>query len=402
MGALSQAPSGLSQAATAFVSLTTRDGRLVYLSAAARPARPGLEQVLTSLLYELGRRDFAELHGDRIRLDLSRKLREIGFPVEELEITVSLRCPQCAASLQLSPETVVYVCPYCGWAGDVYGRVLKILAWPPAPRSAVERLAGRLGGTLVSAELRYVPVWVAGAEGAASYRATVTYVVTRQHGKQTVSERRRMSVSGTVSAKTIEPVIARLNAEIFGAEEITEWVRSAWALSKPKELSAEEAKPLAGFILAPEIGKEGAASIVVDTIEDNLAEKAKAEARARAPGSVEDVVLNEFNPKVNVEWIHLVFVPYWYFTYRRPEGLFAGAAVGPEASSRVAEAPLSNMRRAAALAGSWALSLATGAAVESFTSVGLGELAILIFFFGLAGVYFLVRTAYKPARRVRK
>ncbi|MEM2597259.1 MAG: hypothetical protein QXT50_01180, partial [Thermofilum sp.] len=76
--------------------------------------------------------------------------------------------------------------------------------------------------------------------------------------------------------------------------------------------------------------------------------------------------------------------------------------VGPEASSRVAEAPLSNMRRAAALAGSWALSLATGAAVESFTSVGLGELAILIFFFGLAGVYFLVRTAYKPARRVRK
>ncbi|MEM4411962.1 MAG: hypothetical protein QXO66_03855, partial [Thermofilum sp.] len=104
MGVLSQASSGLSQAATAFVALTTRDGRLVYLSAAARPARPGLEQALTSLLYELGRRDFAELHGDRIRLDLSRKLREIGFPVEELEITVSLRCPQCAASLQLSPE----------------------------------------------------------------------------------------------------------------------------------------------------------------------------------------------------------------------------------------------------------------------------------------------------------
>jgi len=49
------------QAAVANVSATTRDGRLVYLSATARPAQPGLEEALTSLLYKLAERSYPEL-----------------------------------------------------------------------------------------------------------------------------------------------------------------------------------------------------------------------------------------------------------------------------------------------------------------------------------------------------
>lgn len=398
---LNSAASVQGQAATAFVALTTQDGRLVYLSASAKPAQPGLEQALTSLLYDLGRRNFSELHGDRVRVDLLKKLEEAGFAVEELEIAVSYRCPQCGASIQLNPETVVYVCPYCGWTGDVRGKSLKILAWPPAPRSAVEKLAGRLGGVLVSAELKYIPVWVSGAEGVANYTATVTYVVSRRVGKQVVYEHRKKRVSGVVSVSSTEAVIARLNAEVFGAEEVSGWVKSTWTRSKPRELTANEAKPLANFVLAPEIGEEEAVEIVVDRVEDKLAEQAKVSARAGVPGRVEDVILNVFLPRVNVKWRNLVFVPYWHFTYRRPEGLFAGAAVGSEALSMVAEAPLSNARRAAALAGSWLLSIGAGAAVEALAKAGSGEFAVLVLAMSMLGVYSLTRTAYRPARKVR-
>lgn len=398
---LSTASSTQATTATAFAALTTRDGRLVYLTARAKPAQPGLEQALTSLLYELGRRSYSELYGDTVRVDLLERLKSMGFRVDELEVAVSLRCPQCAASIQLSPETVVYVCPYCGWSGDVYGRSIKVLTWPPAQRYAIEQLANRLGGVLLSAELKYIPVWVVEGEGEARYTATVTYVVTRRVGKQEYTERRRMRTSGSVSVRSTEYVIARLNAEVFGAEEISEWLSRSWYRSKPRELSAEEAKPLASYILAPEIAQEEAAEISIDRIEDKLAEKAKAEARARAPGRVEDVVLDTFHVNARVNSSTLVYVPYWYFTYRRREGLFAGAAVGTEASSRVAEAPLSNASRAALLAAAGLVSLASGVVVQALAEAESGGLVVLGFILGLGGAYFLTQAAYRPARRVR-
>ncbi|MEM5825589.1 MAG: hypothetical protein QXX58_04070, partial [Thermofilaceae archaeon] len=84
--------------ASAYVAATTGDGRLVYLSAKASPPQPGLEQALTSLLYELAKRKYSELLGDRVRVDALRALRAMGFKVDDVLIAVSYRCPQCGAS----------------------------------------------------------------------------------------------------------------------------------------------------------------------------------------------------------------------------------------------------------------------------------------------------------------
>ena len=391
------------QAAVANIAATTRDGRLVYLSAVARPAQPGLEEALTSLLYRLAERSYSELFGDRARFDAVRLLKEWGFQVEDLEITVSYRCPHCAASIQLNPEVVVYVCPYCGWAGDPFGRPVSILAWPPAPQEAVEQLARRLGGTLVTAQLLYIPLWVAEARAVADYTAVVTYTeAQRTPGGQVRYVTRRRRVSGTVTVRSTEAVVARLNAELFGAGRLEEWAARAWRARPPKELTAEEAKPIASSILAPELGESSAAELIKERLETIAAERARSDARTRSPrGAAIKVSLERFVPRVEVMRQALVFAPYWLFTYRTPSGLFSGVAIGPDASAIQAEAPMSNVERAAWLAGAWAVSLASGAFAQVFIEGGGNPLAPLaLALLGASVSLLLAGNAFKPAKVV--
>lgn len=391
------------QAAVANIAATTQDGRLVYLSAVAKPAQPGLEGALTSLLYRLAERSYSELLGDRARFDAVRLLKEWGFQVENLEIAVSYRCPHCAASIQLNPEVVVYVCPYCGWAGDPFGRPVSILAWPPAPQSAVERLARRLGGTLVTAQLLYVPLWVAEARAEADYTALVTYTeAQRTPGGQLRYVTRRKRVSGTVTVQSTEAVVARLNAELFGAGRLEEWAARAWRARPPRQLAAEEAKPIAPSILAPELSESSAAELIKERLETMAADRARSDARMHSPRGVAiEVSLERFVPRVEVLRQALVFTPYWLFTYRTPSGLFAGVAIGPDAAAFQAEAPMSNVERAAWLAGAWAASLTSGALAQVLAKGGDSPAAALaLALFGVSVSLFLAGNAFKPAKVV--
>lgn len=389
--------------AKAFVAETTGDGRLVYLSAVARPAQPGLEEALTGLLHELARRSYSELHGDRLRFDALRALRSMGFAVEDLEVAVSYRCPQCGASIRLSPETVVYVCPYCGWAGDVRGGRVEVRAWPPGHRGLIESLVRRLGGELASAELRYVPFWVFEAKVEAEYTANVVYTapVTRSYwDRQEVRYvRRRTVVSGRVSFEGVRAVPARLSAEVFGGEELRTWVEHKWMLEQPPALGAEEAKPIAPSMLAPELSAEAAAEVATDYFEDEAAGRAVSSAKRRAPGRVEEVVLERFSPSVTIRGRNLVFAPYWFFTYRRGPGLYSGAAVGSEATPLRVELPMSNVERAARLAGSWLASTAGGLMAELAFRWQVSPLLLLFAaVFSILYAAKLASSAFAPAK----
>jgi predicted RNA-binding Zn-ribbon protein involved in translation (DUF1610 family) len=392
--------------AKAFVAETTADGRLVYLSAAARPAQPGLEQALTELLHELARRSYSELHGDRVRFDALRALRGMGFAVEDVEIAVSYRCPQCGASIQLNPEAVVYVCPYCGWAGDVRGGRVAVRVWPAGHRGLVEELARKLGGEPVSVELLYVPFWVFEASVEAGYSATVVYRKprpVRAYGRSPYYEtryvRERVRVSGRVRFRAARAVPARLHAEVFGGEELRLWVERKWSFQQPPILEAEEAKPIAPSMLAPELSAEAAAEAAVDELEDAAADEARRDAGRRAPGYVEEVELERFSPSVSVERRELVFAPYWFFTYRKGLGLYSGAAVGSEATPLRVELPLSTAERAARLAGSWLAAAASGLAAELALRWQVEPLALLLAVgLGLLAAAKLVSSAFAPAK----
>ena len=383
------------EAAQAFVAEATADGRLVYLSAVARPAQPGLEQALTGLLHELARRSYSELHGDRVRFDALQALKSMGFAVEDVEIAVSYRCPQCGASIQLNPEAVVYVCPYCGWAGSVTGESVAIRAWPAGHRGLVEGLARRLGGALVSAELRYAPLWVAEASAAAEAVARVTC----RAGKAERTVRQSVRVGGRYT----RALLARLHAEVLGGSELERWAERAWRRAEPKALSPEEAKPIAPSTLAPEISAEAAAEAARDAIEDELAEAAKKEAERLAErggaGTAVRVELESFRASVEIERLELAFAPLWLFTYRRGLGLYSGAAVGPSCEPLAAEVRISNLERAARLAASWLAAVGGAGLVElALRESGRDPRALLAGFGGVALAVFVASTAFKPAK----
>lgn len=391
--------------ARAFVAETTADGRLVYLSAVARPVQPGLEHALTDLLHELARRSYSELHGDRVRFDAIRALKSMGFAVEDVEIAVSYRCPQCGASIQLSPEAVVYVCPYCGWAGDVRGGKIEVRVWQAGNRELVEGLVRRLGGEPVSIQLRYVPFWVFEASVEADYAATVVYRRARTVGgygrqpRETRYVRERMKVSGRVQFKAVRAVPARLHVEVFGGEELRLWVERKWSFQQPPALGAEETKPIAPSMLAPELSKKVATEVAVDTLEDEAADEARSAARRKAPGHVEEVRLERFSPSVMIERGELAFAPYWFFTYRKGSGLYSGAAVGSEITPLRIELPLSNAERAARLAGSWLAAAGSGLVVELALRWQVDPLVLLLAAgLGLLATAKLASSAFAPAK----
>ncbi|MCX8181246.1 MAG: hypothetical protein N3E41_07750 [Thermofilaceae archaeon] len=402
----------MSEEARAHVAVSTVDGRLVYLSASARPAMPGLEQVLTDLLYTLAQRSYVELHGGGVRVEVLRILRKQGFQVDDVNISVSYRCPQCNASIQLNPEVVVYVCPYCGWAGDVYGKPVKVRVWGAGHRATVERLIHQMGGTPVSVELRNVPFWVFEAGVEAYYSATVVYrerrmrpstIHPRSRGSPPVQEydvvTRQTNVSGRVAFRTSRAFLARLQAEVFGGESLRTWVERKWSFNPPKELEAGEAKPLAPSILAPELSEKSAVEALVDELEDEAAREVKRHASRKSPGEVVEVRLRSFSPRVTVEQSTLVFVPYWFFTYRKGGSLYSGACAGSEATLLKVELPISNAERVLRLAGSWLTAILTGLAAQLFFGAEADLAGLLIVVgLGLAGAFALVSSAFKPAK----
>lgn len=394
--------------ASAYVAVTTGDGRLVYFSAKARPPQPGLEQALTSLLYELAKRKYSELLGDRVRVDAVKALKAMGFNVEDVQFAVSYRCPSCAASIQLTPEIVVYVCPYCGWAGSVFGEEISLLAWPAGRREDLKTLVERSGCVLVSADLRYVPFWVFEAHVDAEYAALVTYqkkraVPTSAHPRarsyEVRVETRQARVSGRVDFDSVKALPARFAVEIYGGAQLRSWVQSMWHYDPPRKLGVEETRLFAPNILAPELSEETARVRAEDELEDDAAAMAKRSAAKQVEGSVVSVRLLKFKPRVGFRRASLVFAPYWIFTYARDGGLYTGSAVGPELSKLRLELPLSNVERAARLLGSLLAIVGAGLAAEVLYEVSSDMLFPLVAAgLGILAAVKLAASAYAPAK----
>jgi len=168
---------------------------------------------------------------------------------------------------------------------------------------------------------------------------------------------------------------------------------------QPRALGAEEAKPIAPSILAPELSREVAVEAAADALEDEVASAARSEAKRKAPGHVEEVKLERFAPTVSIKRGDLVFAPYWFFTYKRGSSLYSGAAVGSEATPLRVEVPISNVERVARLAGSWLAAAGSGLAFELALRWRAEPLVLLsVAGLGLLATLALARSAFAPAK----
>ncbi|HDJ97538.1 MAG TPA: TFIIB-type zinc ribbon-containing protein, partial [Thermofilum sp.] len=245
-------------AAQTIVSVSTRDSRIVYISATAYGTpQPNLTDTLTRIISDIGSRlDYWQLYGDKFRLQVLNELSKYGYKVENVEVAVSYRCPNCGAAIELNPEAIIYVCKYCGWSGDIFGKNLKIYAWPTLPRQSVEQLVKRFtgGAKIVEADLKYVPYWIFKASITVNYAAKVVYKVKR--GKKYV--RREANVGEKFEKEIVYPLIARLNAEFYGDMEMQGNVEYNFRKKPPKEVTSQEARNIAPYVLSPEISRDEA------------------------------------------------------------------------------------------------------------------------------------------------
>ena len=385
-------------AAQTTVSVSTRDSRIVYISATAYGTpQPNLTDTLTRIISDIGSRlDYWQLYGDKFRLQVLNELSKYGYKVENVEVAVSYRCPNCGAAIELNPEAIIYVCKYCGWSGDIFGKNLKIYAWPTLPRQSVEQLVKRFtgGAKIVEADLKYVPYWIFKASLTVNYAAKVVYKVKR--GKKYV--RREANVGEKFEKEIVYPLIARLNAEFYGDMEMQGNVEYNFRKKPPKEVTSQEARNIAPYVLSPEISRDEAKEIIVDKLEDVGLNIAKDRAKSRF-SNVESVHVYYYEPEIRVSDPILVMAPYWFIIYKSKGGIYSGAFSGIDGDLLKLEVPITPAERLVRLLGAWLVAALTGLGVEFFLNTSSsGKESIIIAVIGLGSALALAKSAFSEAK----
>lgn len=155
-----------------------------------------------------------------------------------------MKCPNCGATLEITPDALAYVCKYCGWMGTTEDISTKdwLMAEPTSQQNAQQALTDFLKKNLKhvytqSALLEFkgqaVPIWVSKVHAHTRYNGyrqetrTESYSVGVPDGRGgRRSEMRTRSypvyvpVRGEFNEVLSYPVLGRRHAVFFGLEEL--------------------------------------------------------------------------------------------------------------------------------------------------------------------------------------
>jgi hypothetical protein len=278
----------------------------------------------------------------------------------------SPRCSYCGAPLEVTPDSVVAVCRYCGRPNFLLGNPAEVLAVPTLSSSeivkkAVERtkkdlnLRRRMSAiNFTSPDLYYLPFYFVEGVLNADYRATVVVIYKRSQPRvETVSKVVR--VAGRVSLSDVAPVLARR----------APWGLSADALAKHFLDTAPEPKPLTdvvaqgvGAFLAAEITPERAKAKAVRTLISRLLVRVEQDAAARAREAVgvqtATTIIQDKTVDYEVarlEASRLTYLPLWVMTYLYNGSHYHYYVAGWDGRVVLAEEPVFAEHRAASLLG---------------------------------------------------
>ena len=370
----------------------TRDGVYVYLVVKAEVAS-GQEELFSRAMplivsEALNLFNFNELTGVKCRRYIVDDLRRKGIAVSNVRIITSFRCPRCNASLEYSPESVMLICSYCGWVGNIYGVEEEAYFWKPVDLStAFSKLSRRVGGRIRLSEynLKFVPVYVYRADVDVSYRG---YKVVRGSKGRV----RYVPRSGAFRESIIYPVILRMNTEIYG-EEFRRAVAYNFERIGIMVLDSEHGKKYSKNILAPEVSCEEAEGMAVDGIEDHYLERV----REHLDG------ITSFNCKVNLSKPMLVFTPIWTIIYEAGRRIYRAVIDGVTGNILVSEAPLGTTARIGYIMAAYGVALAAPLALEFLLRMedsDVFSLVLIVFLGAFAFIYKFISSIFKPYRRV--
>lgn len=272
-----------------------------------------------------------------------------------------MKCSYCGAPLEVTPESVVVVCKYCGTPNFIAVNPSEILAVPTLSsseilRKAVERtrrdfnLGRRLSEiNFASADLVYLPFYFIDVRLRAYYDATVVVTYTRtvyvRGQPQVRTETKVVRVSGSVKYTDVVAVISR---------------RAAWGLSVDKLVdhffkTAPEPKPLSEVVASPsvstsflagELTPERAKAKAVRAVVPRLLAKVDSDASEKARAAVGVLTAATYVQDKAVDYVverleasPLTYLPMWVVPYLYKGSYYNYYVAGWDGAVVLAEEP---------------------------------------------------------------
>ena len=239
------------------------------------------------------------------------------------------RCKRCGGPLEITPETIVAVCEYCGypnWMKEVEEDIVIVssLKRSDIERAFKERVSedfdlSRIKDKIDIIEVKgiYVPFYFITVKATARYAGYVKRTRKIGSGKKARIIVEKERVSGRLSSVMKVPVLARRSAEDFSITELAEFYK----YSKPKVIDIREIdwSEIKLPVLNAELTSSEAADIARDEAGDKL--------RGKAKSKVDE--LTEFHCITRVLDVSpLTLIPYWYLVYRYGKAQYKAAYAG--------------------------------------------------------------------------
>lgn len=337
-----------------------------------------------------------------------------------------LRCRNCGAPLEVSPETIAIVCSYCSYLNwireDIKDEVLVVK--PLRDKDILEKVRGfvsrqGLGDVFSPSNLSksvtiLAPFYFVDVSAEADYNGIVAVDIRRCVGsrnqKKCWTETHKVRVSGVYGpTKDVIPISGRRGADVLSIKAL------AYRYKKNKvdatSLAALELdKGIWKNILSIEIDRKTALDIAIDshldivrkTIETTMRREAERRASARGTVVSSRIIWKRITPR-NVKAVTSppILLPMCILTYKYGDEVYRAVVCGWDGDVMVLERPMKKMDRilwgtAAALSSGVSGGLAASMLVAgSDVGIGVGILLILI---GGYLSWYCVRKAIAPVK----
>ncbi len=334
------------------------------------------------------------------------------------------RCGRCGAPLEVTPETIVAVCSYCGYPNwlveeakenimivpslpekDIMGVARKRIETDPDLR----KLAAEI--TLGKPQLIYIPFYFVKTQGGAVYegKVEVTYTVTERRGNQTriVRKRRVVDVKGEIKPVTrTYPIVARravsgMSVRVIGSHYLRK-PSGAKLLEQHRWTRSEATR-----VLSAEFTRATAELMAIDKHCNYLREMAVREMKSRAVAMVGHGSAKVLSRHIRctarkAEASDLTLLPLWITPYYYRGTTYRFYIAGWDKAVLLAEEPMTAAHRikyyALAAASSGVLGGAAVPALLYLEGRGAFGAAAALFMGGFLLNYYFARKMLSPVR----
>ncbi|WP_461866918.1 hypothetical protein [Thermococcus sp.] len=274
----------------------------------------------------------------------------------------AFKCERCGAPLEVSPETIIAICPYCGYPNHISGSIdtEHIYIAPSLKKDAIyqafmkrvekdmdlRRLKDDI--QVVEIEGHYVPYWRGRVSltGEVKYmkRETECHTVTDSEGNtreecHTVERHYHEFIDRTMYLMGS----ARRQVTDFGINDIIEHYKKNSPKLKPlKDLNEDEWQKIKLEILNTEIDEQQAKMLMKEDAVDVVREEYKAKS--------DEIEYFRCEPS-EPEDVRLVLLPIWTVYYKYGNSIFKVAFSGWDGKDVAATEPMTALRRAMYIGG---------------------------------------------------